>query len=576
MSANHLRQVRRNFLCSLILLSPVLVMAQDISDQYQIQRGAETWGDVVYPVAVSVDMATVPKPQPWQPGDPIIEYQRRGNGIPPDWEPPSPRQFNIDPLVARARAASGAGGAGIETQLINVPGNPGNGVQPPDTNGDVGPQYYIQAINGTNVVVLDKTDGTVVTSFTLGSLAAGSGTGCNVLRSDPVVFFDQFAGGGEGRWVLTEFTSNSLCFFISQTVDPTTGDWFIYEFTSASGGIPDYHKYGVWPDFYYAGANEGFSGGRSNYAFDRTNMLLGQPARPVQVFSSPTLNGYFFQLLLAADADGATPPPAGAPGILLRKRDDEAHTNDGGTDDPVNDFIDYWEMTIDFDNSANSTFAGPTSVPIAEFDADLCGLTNFNCVPQTGSGIVLDSVAETLMWRVQYRRFDDRQVMLSSFVVDVDGNDLHGVRWFVLERPADDVSGGWTLAQEGTQSLDSTHRWMSSIAMDGSRNIVMGYSVSDNAGTFPGIRYAGQANGDPAGTLPRGEFTAIDGSAANNGGRWGDYASMSVDPVNDCVFYFTSMYNPASNWQTRVFSVEFDVCGELPEVFFIDGFESPL
>lgn len=552
------------------------VDAQSLNTEYRVQKGAQVWSDKVYPVSVSVDVDRLPQPPKWQPGDPIVEYSIRDNTLPPDWQQAKPRHFGDDPLVRLGQQASGATGAGIEALQFNVQGNPGNGGQPPDTNGDVGRQYYLQAINGTSIIVLDKEDGSMVTSFSLGSLAVGTQTGCNILRSDPVVYFDQLAADGEGRWVLAEFTTTSQCFFISQTADPTTGDWYVYEFPSASGGIPDYIKFGVWPEFYYAGANENINGGHSNYAFDRVNMLQGLPAEPAQIFASPELNGYGFQLLLPADVDGNTPPPDGAPGVLLRKRDDEAHTNDGAQDDPDNDFLDYWEMSIDFADANNSTFSGPTSIPISEFEAELCGLQNFNCVPQSDGGPILDSVSETLMWRVQYRRFDDRQLMLSSFVIDVDGNDLHGIRWFVLERPVDDTTGGWTLQQEGTHSLDDTHRWMSSLAMDQRGNIVMGYSVSDASGTYPGIRYSGRQFDDPPGTLPQGEFTAMDGSAANNGFRWGDYASMNVDPLDDCTFYFTTMYNPTSNWDTRVIAMEFDNCEALPETILDDGFEEQL
>lgn len=560
-----------------LLLVPFLSFAQDLSDQYQVNRGAQTFGEAVEPAIVFVDMDNQPETEPWQPGDPRIEFPRQ-TIVPDGWVPPdsSPRQFDLDPLVERARTGAPQD-TGLETLIFSVPGNPGNGAQPPDTNGDVGLQFYLQAINGETVVVLDKTDGSLQLTLDLEVLAQGSGTSCTNLRSDPVVFFDQFANDNEGRWVITEFTpagASSICFFISQTPDPTAGSWFIYEFSAVNPNfVPDYIKPGVWSDMYYAGANETLGGGRSNYAFDRSNMLVGATARAPQLFESPTLNGYFFQLLLPADADGNTMPPKGAPGVLLRKRDDEAHTNDGDSDDPINDFIDYWEMSIDFDDEANSTFSGPISVAITDFDADLCGLTNFNCVPQV-SGPILDSVAETLMWRVQYRRFADRQIMTSSFVVDVDGNDLHGVRWFVLERPSNTTTGNWTLADEGTQSLDNINRWMSSIAMDQSGNLAMAYSVSDNVSIYPGIRYAGRLSTDTPGALPQGEFTLIDGVDSNNGGRWGDYSSMSVDPVDDCTFYFTSMYNPAANWETRVAAFRFNSCDiSLEEVFYEDGFE---
>lgn len=68
----------------------------------------------------------------------------------------------------------------------------------------------------------------------------------------------------------------------------------------------------------------------------------------------------------------------------------------------------------------------------------------------------------------------------------------------------------------------------------------------------------------------------MDGSAANNGFRWGDYASMNVDPLDDCTFYFTTMYNPTSNWDTRVIAMEFDNCEALPETILDDGFEAQL
>lgn len=553
-----------------------VAMAQSVNDMVPVTRSAQSVGTTVYPVRISVDMFALPAVQTWQPGDSLPVRPPRQQSPPQSGmvTDPAPRGFGQDPLLAAQLAVRGpVEGGGIETPLLNQDGFAQSG-SPSDVIADVGRQFYIQVINATPVRIFDKVTGAVVTTFELSDLAAGSGTGCGGGIGDPVINFDQLAD----RWVISEFTGDSICVYVSADTDPTSGNWFLYEFASASGTLPDYFKIGVWPDAYYVGANDTLNGGRTNYAFDRSNMLAGNPARPAQVFISlPELGGYNFQLLQPADLDGTILPPAGAPGILLRHRDDEVHN--ASNIDPLADFIDLFEITVDFDDAANSSIAGPFPVPLSEFDSDLCGTFNFNCVQQPGSGVILDSVAEPIMWRVQYRHFGAEQIMLGSFTVDVDGNDLHGVRWFILRRDGNTTSQGWTLQQEGTYALgDSTNRWLPSIAMDQSGNVLLGVSATDPVtGVFPSIRYAGRFADDPPGTLPRGEFTLIEGSAPNSStGRWGDYASVTVDPDDDCTFYLSSEYNETTVSSTRLGAFRFTQCGSLQEVFFVDGFEDPL
>jgi len=105
---------------------------------------------------------------------------------------------------------------------------------------------------------------------------------------------------------------------------------------------------------------------------------------------------------------------------------------------------------------------------------------------------------------------------------------------------------------------------MGSIAMDQAGDIALGYSVSSGA-VKPGIRYTGRVPTDPPGTM-QAENTIIDGggSQTTNLSRWGDYSSMSVDPVDDCTFWFTTEYLKASgtfNWSTRIASFKFPTCG---------------
>lgn len=548
-----------------IALTAALVTVNSYAaDETVTLRGATLIGGPVDPVIVSIDPATLAKPRDWQPGDPIKEMPL---AIPKNWVPPTPdaRPIDGDPLMDQQNLFGGqSGGVSFDTPLVNVDGSGFTGVNPSDTVGDVGINHYIQLINNGNssrVLILNKNDGTEAQNFVLDALAAGSGTGCGGGNGDPIINFDESVDNGPtedpGRWVLTEFTGNSLCFYISQTADPTTGNWFIYEFGSVSGGLPDYPKYAVWPDAYYVGSNENQPNTRT-YAFDRANMLLGNAAEPAQSFLAPGLPGFGFQHLMPVDWDGDLAPPPGTPGLFMRHRDDEVH--DAGSSNPTQDLVELWEFDVDWTTPANSTLTGPINVATAEFDSNFCNLIFSGCLAQPNSGTTLFALLQPIMWRAQYRNFGSHQALVASFSTDVS-TDISGVRWVELRN----VGAGWTNFQEGTvATADGVSRWMSSAAMDESGNIVAGYNIVGDVTppVFPGMRYSGRLIGDPLGTMPRGEVSIIEGNAPNGSIRYGDYTALTVDPVDGCTFWYTAQYNQTTQWSTRVASFKFDACGE--------------
>jgi hypothetical protein len=164
------------------------------------------------------------------------------------------------------------------------------------------------------------------------------------------------------------------------------------------------------------------------------------------------------------------------------------------------------------------------------------------------------------MWRLQYRNFGTYETLVGNFVTDVTGTDRGGIRWFELQKSG---LGGWTLEQEGTYSPDVVNRWMGAIAMDGDGNIALGYNVTDGTSVYPGIRYTGRLLVDTPGTMTQPETTLMAGSGANASIRYGDYSAMSVDPSDDCTFWFTGEYNPAPSWSTRIAAFRFDACGKV-------------
>lgn len=540
--------MRRLRLAPLALVAGLALTGAAGVEGAQNARGAVRASRPVRPVSIDVDLRDLPRTPQWSPGDPIKEVPLRGRRRS---VPPAATAAISDPLLG-AGAAPLPAPRGFDVPRLNFEGQPFTGVNPPDTNGDIGPDHYIQAVNhnsGSSILIYDRNGNPVAGPFVLDTLS--STPPCHAGLGDVVVVYDFLAD----RWLLTELSNvaSALCVYVSKTGDPVAGGWWRYAFLTPE--FPDYPKYSVWPDAYYVTTNES---GPAAYALDRDRMLQGLPAS-FQRFLGVDLPGFFTQAMAAADLDGGPPPPLGAPAVFLRHRDDEVHDPPG---DPARDVLELFEFHVDWANPANSSFTGPTRLAVAEFSSELCGTFGRQCFPQPGSPLLLDSLREMVMHRLQYRNFGAHETLTANFVTDADGEpddppDLErgGVRWFVLRR---ERGGAWTVHDEGTHSPDPTVRWMGSAALDGTGNLAVGYSVVSPA-VYPGIRYSGRLAFDPPSTL-RSEVTLVDGAAANASTRWGDYASMSVDPRDDCAFWFTTLYSPVAQWRTRIGVFAFDEC----------------
>ena len=421
---------------------------------------------------------------------------------------------------------------------------------PPDTSGAVGATQYVQWVN-ESFAVFDKSTGAIAAGFPKAgnTLWTGFGGGCEANNDgDPIAQYDKAAG----RWVLTQFsvTNPSIygylqCVAVSTTSD-ATGTYNRYAFSYGATQFNDYPKLGVWPDGYYVTYNI-FNGNTFNGAkacsFDRTAMLAGAAATQVCFQLSPSYGG-----LLPSDADGSTAPPAGSPNYLMNF----------GTNS-----LNLWKFHVDFTTPNNSTFsANPNSIPVAAFNPACAGGT---CIPQAGTAQKLDSLADRLMYRLAYRRFaDGHESIVVNQSVKVSGtkrSELDGVRWYEIRSPGTTP----TVYQQGTYAPDTTtSRWMGSAAMDKVGNIAVGYSAS-SATASPSIRYAARAATDPVGKLGTEQTIAVpsSGSQLANLNRWGDYSAMSVDPVDDCTFWYTSEYlksNGTFNWSTRIANFKLAGC----------------
>ncbi len=509
---------------------------------------AEPVGEPAHPGVFSGDARALPTVPPWTTATPRREGPPRRNTAPEGYVPPAPiEQKRRDPLLQHEAYTRSNRPRIYSPPELDFAGGVDTGYTPPDTVGDIGSSHYIQAVNGASSIIrIYNKSGTLLAGpINMSSLWTAGGA-CVSGGGDGIVLYDPLAS----RWLLAEFasTGNHLCIYLSRNDDPVAGGWLNYDFETPE--FPDYPKVAVWSTGYYVTTNESQP---TVYALDRTKMLAGLPAA-MQRFTAPLLAGFGFQSLTPADLDGTSAPPGGSPAFFARHDDDEL--NDPFAADPVHDFVEIWQLDIDFNTPANSSFALATSLPVAEFNSNLCG-TSSSCVPQPGTAQKLDPIREVIMWRLQYRNFGAYQTLIGNFTVDVNGANHHGIRWFELRRTG---LGAWSLYQEGTYAPDAVHRWLGAIAMDGSGNMALGFSVSDAASVFPGMRYSGRLASDGLGSMTQAEVTVMAGAASKpSDPRWGDYAAMSVDPIDDCTYWFTSEHVPSPDiWATRIARFRYD------------------
>ncbi|MDT0622608.1 BspA family leucine-rich repeat surface protein [Croceitalea vernalis] len=404
------------------------------------------------------------------------------------------------------------GGSNQDNAIVN-----GIQVAPPDTQGDVGPNHYIQMTNSVTTI-FDKSGNTVfgpspnsVFFQNLDPRLAGTNDG------DPVVVYDQF----EDRWIVSQFAISAgapyfMLVAVSQTGDPL-GAYNQYAIDYGND-FPDYPKLGVWNDALFITTRDFENGssfaGFSIVAIDKFDMYSGIETNAQRFeIDNPDFDG-----ILPADADGNIPPPAGEPHYSL-------YLSASGN------LLNLVTTAIDFDTPENSTLIFST-IPVAAYSF-------FQSQVSQPNGQTLDALPFFLMYRLQYMNFGTHASMLTNHTVQQESGGTFGIRWYEFRKTATP----WSVYQQGTYLPDDNlNRWMGSIAMNGEGDIALGYSVAGST-LNPSIRFVGQTS-DQSGTgsLNVAETSILEGTLSSRGtNRWGDYAMMSIDPV-DGDFWFTQEY----------------------------------
>jgi hypothetical protein len=441
------------------------------------------------------------------------------------------------------------------------------GCQPSDSEGDVGPNHYVEAVN-ESIRIFDKSGNTLAGPISYNSFFAGlTGTPCTFANDgDPYVVYDTAAD----RWLISDFAFPSFpgssfyqCIGVSQTPNPVSGGWFLYAIQVDPANptyLGDYPKFALWnsggspaQNAYFLTMNL-FSGpttfnGVRAYALDRASMLAGGPTNAIGFTLSATDVGASYSFVAASFRTG-NPPPAGRNEMVLAI---DSPNNGGVTLTQIHARF----FHVDFANPANSVFGvGPTHQPNAEITVngfvDAFTNTTSDLVPQQGTSTKLDTLGDKIMTPVVYQnRGGTESLWADQTVMENYPNGPTAVRWYQF-----DVTGGnfpATAVQQ--QSWDNTSdglwRWMPSIAVDQNGNTAIGYSTSSTT-IFPSIRYAGRLAGDPPGNLAQGEAVMFAGVGFHSGVRWGDYTRTEIDSADGLSFWHINQYAQSGVWHTRI------------------------
>ena len=413
----------------------------------------------------------------------------------------------------------------------------GNAYIPPDTIGAIGLNQFLETSNGS-LTVYDKTNGAVLRRSS--SQAFWSAVSPNLTNSlgDQRVLFDHYTN----RWIVVGFgaSTSAINIAVSENHDALAA-WKGTVFTgfgTGSNPAADYPTLGMDDKAVYIGTNN-FNGniyrGSSLFVIPKTDLFGGSPSvANLTSLLGGSSYGYSFQAAVNWQGN-----PTNTANVMA------ATVTDAG---PLNRFV------ISGVNAAGATL-GPLQANVVPF----FGQDN-SAAYQPGLVSGSNRVIDTL---------DDR---LSANIYQVNGK-IYGVhtvtpiagphtqlQWFVLN-----ASTG-ALIESGFIADANFDFYQAAIAANQWGEAVISYNRSGPQAPDGNISIMAQAfTTDAGGGLdPYGAALLLKKSPTDSyalGGaprvRWGDFAAITIDPLNPRKFWAINEYAAASNnWSTYVSALQ--------------------
>jgi hypothetical protein len=447
------------------------------------------------------------------------------------------------------------------------------GYFPADSSGAIGLQYYVHTVN-VKLAIFNRFTEKKLYNQEINSLFQDFGTNCNTVTPSPgcacqvnnngdaVVVYDKAAK----RFLVAQFSITNpdvygyyYCIAISKTSNPL-GSWYRYAFKM--DGFFDYGKLVHWNNV-YALTGDIFPSNGGHFpqicVFERSNMLLGL-STTFLCYSLP-----LFQYGASpADNEEINPDPLVYKPIKLINLD----TGYSSSSSVYLTEVNYSLNPITISVSVQVLNVKGYTLP--------CYVDGATCIQQPESIMNLDGLGVYPMFRLVYRHHkkSDVEYMAFNHNVQISLTQI-GIAWTIVSRKFN--TEDWNIFRSGVHNPDKIdNRWVASMAFDKNFNLGIGYSVSSNI-TYPSVRVSGRLFNDPDNYLMQ-EQTIINGYGSQTlFNRWGDYSHMTVDPVDDCTFWYVNMYEKDVNfWCTRITSFVFPSCLNTSEISDIDLITSPI
>lgn len=379
---------------------------------------------------------------------------------------------------------------------------------PPDTNGAVGPDHLVVALN-SGVRVQDRAGG-ILSTVSLGGFWSSTGT---TSVFDPKVRYDPYGA----RWIFTAMSDarsavSSVLLGVSETTDPS-GTWFLYRVDADAANMvwADYPSIGfnkkwivVQANMYNVAAPGAFN--RSHiYAFDKSDLYA---------------HGIGDYTMFYDTSIGATQAPA----LTL---------------DPT---LETEYLLSDWNGSAGAlrmfTITGAVGDETFTIGSFATSAEAWGESPAGGADFALQSGSASKIQNNDARMHD---------VVYRDGSlwAAHTVFLPAGGAPTRSAIQWWQISAEGSvvqraridDPAGPTFFAFPSIAVNAENDVLVGYSRF-SASQFASANYSFRYGADPPGTM-RADTVLKAGEASyfktfsGTRNRWGDYSATVVDPVND-------------------------------------------
>lgn len=463
-----------------------------------------------------------------------------------------PRTFLATLFVVFAGSSAGAQAVLFQNFTGSVRGID-TGFIPPDTMGAVGPNHYVELING-RYSAYRKTDGVRVQTSSLDQFFLNGGlASINPTSSfDPRVMFD----ASSGRWFACAVDGartalSSFLIAVSLTNDPTAG-WRSFRVDADTDNVE-------WADF----PTMGFSTDKVVLTANMFPIAAGSTTVTVLTIPKASLT-------------------AGVPSIAGFTIIENTNPNNTGftpspTQDPQGASADVRLLSAFNSGSGSLKFSSLTGAPAGPAFTTAGGFVTvpaFSAPPTAPQPAI--GGAQKANINTGDTRFSGPVYRVGGSIWATDSSSIAGrsaIQWYQFD------ANTFAVLRAGSVSHPTLSLYFPSISANTSGDVVIGCSGSSSTQPVSTYAFVGRAASatvffsDPV-LLKAGldDYQALDGSSRN---RWGDYSSVSPDPSDANRFWAIQEWVSANDIYStqvtcvRVCPADFDRSGtRLPADIF--------